>query len=194
MGFGGGTLACGSNCQWNTSGCSRCGNGVIDSGEQCDGTNLGSASCASIGGGFSGGTLRCSASCAYDTSMCTVWNPSGGYTTAPSPAYSCTGPFGITVVNFNIASFTFIDNGSTLQVAGAPCAGGSAMLGASARNPSRSFDVSCIYTGTCTETYRLVGMFTDDDTWSGTFSATYTPTGGSCYTCASRTWSVTGSR
>lgn len=47
---------------------SLCGNGVIDSGEQCDSGNLNGGSCSSQG--FVGGTLSCSSSCTYNTSQC----------------------------------------------------------------------------------------------------------------------------
>lgn len=45
-----------------------CGNGAIDSGEDCDGARLGSATCGSLGMGA--GTLRCSSGCRYDASGC----------------------------------------------------------------------------------------------------------------------------
>lgn len=47
---------------------SDCGNGVLDPGEQCDGINLGGASCGSQG--FVGGTLKCSTTCTLDTAAC----------------------------------------------------------------------------------------------------------------------------
>lgn len=47
----------------------KCGNGTIDNGETCDGTNLGGATCQSLEG--KGGTLRCGSDCQYDISMCT---------------------------------------------------------------------------------------------------------------------------
>ena len=48
-----------------------CGNGIIDSGEDCDGSNLGGATCSSLG--YSGGTLSCNAStCKFDASKCTL--------------------------------------------------------------------------------------------------------------------------
>jgi hypothetical protein len=47
-----------------------CGNGTLDAGEQCDGTNLGGATCTSLG--FAGGTLACSAQCTFDTSGCST--------------------------------------------------------------------------------------------------------------------------
>ncbi|MFN2425147.1 MAG: M12 family metallo-peptidase [Candidatus Binatia bacterium] len=48
---------------------STCGNGVLDPGEQCDGVNLGGATCTSRG--FAGGTLSCSTTCTFNTSQCT---------------------------------------------------------------------------------------------------------------------------
>jgi len=74
----GGTLDCGTctsgfNCI--SGGCvdaSLCGNGGLDSGEQCEGTNLNSQSCSSVFGTGWTGTLSCSPSCAFDTSGCTA--------------------------------------------------------------------------------------------------------------------------
>ena len=51
------------------AGGSVCGNGVKESGEACDGADLGGQTC--IGLGFGGGTLSCAANCTYDTSACT---------------------------------------------------------------------------------------------------------------------------
>ena len=49
----------------------RCGNGVIEQDEICDGQNLNGRTCAD---GLAGttGTLLCSLSCQYDTSNCTA--------------------------------------------------------------------------------------------------------------------------
>jgi hypothetical protein len=72
--FTGGTLTCGPLCLLDTSGCTSdpvCGNGAIDGGETCDGSELGGQSCTSVPGGFTGGTLGCTGSCAWDTSGCT---------------------------------------------------------------------------------------------------------------------------
>ena len=56
----GGTLDCGP--------CDTCGNGQIDSGEACDGSNLNGQSCASLG--FDTGTLTCNSDCTLDQSQC----------------------------------------------------------------------------------------------------------------------------
>jgi hypothetical protein len=82
-GYSGGTLKCSSTCKFDYSSCvplggttSVCGNGVIDTGEQCDQgnsatqPNLGGATCTSLG--KTGGTLKCSSACTFDTSMCTT--------------------------------------------------------------------------------------------------------------------------
>lgn len=61
-----------------------CGDALIQSGEQCDGTNVGGSTCESIG--FSAGTLTCSTACTFITSSCTLNPPStgsGGTRTSP---------------------------------------------------------------------------------------------------------------
>src|SRR3989442_69805 len=47
-----------------------CGNGTVDSGEQCDGGNLNGADCASQIGTGATGTLACTNTCTFDTSGC----------------------------------------------------------------------------------------------------------------------------
>ena len=74
LGFAGGTLTCSSTCTIDTSGCfgivsEFCGDLAINVvGEQCDGTNLGDHTCATLG--FNGGTLACD-QCMLDVSGCT---------------------------------------------------------------------------------------------------------------------------
>ncbi len=53
-----------------------CGDGLIGVGEQCDGSNLGGASCSSLG--FRSGSVSCSATCMYVTESCTVGSSGGG--------------------------------------------------------------------------------------------------------------------
>ena len=58
----------------------KCGNGVIDPGEECDGASLNSMTCASLS--YKSGTLLCSpTTCRYDTSMCTAacWRACPGH-------------------------------------------------------------------------------------------------------------------
>ncbi len=47
-----------------------CGNGILEDGEQCDGEDLGGATCETLGLGE--GNLACTQSCTYDTSDCRV--------------------------------------------------------------------------------------------------------------------------
>jgi cysteine-rich repeat protein len=76
LGLGSGTLVCRSDCTYDASGCSQatqavCGNNAKDLGELCDGTDLGGASCQSLGLGS--GTLACNPSCqSFDTSGCVM--------------------------------------------------------------------------------------------------------------------------
>jgi len=54
----------------NNTNNANCGNGIIDTGETCDGTALGEATCEDEG--FTGGTLGCLTTCAgFDTTGCT---------------------------------------------------------------------------------------------------------------------------
>jgi len=73
--FTGGTLTCADNCTFDTSECTsgpaECGNDVQETGEDCDGADLGGSDCADVGN-YVGGTLGCTAACVYDTSQCEV--------------------------------------------------------------------------------------------------------------------------
>jgi hypothetical protein len=48
--------------------CKKCGNGNIDSGEECDGSELGGKSCSSFG--YTEGTLSCDTNCNFDKNDC----------------------------------------------------------------------------------------------------------------------------
>lgn len=48
--------------------CDHCGDGVINPGEECDGTALGGNTCESLG--YTGGPLLCTPSCHFDTRAC----------------------------------------------------------------------------------------------------------------------------
>jgi len=57
-----------------------CGNGIIDAGEQCDGSNI-TATCISLG--YKSGSLSCTASCTYNTGGCSSGGGGGGGGTTP---------------------------------------------------------------------------------------------------------------
>lgn len=65
-----------------------CGNNTIEGIEQCDGIDLGGATCVSQG--YSGGSLACSASCIFDVSSCSVISGDGGnhYGSYPPSLYT----------------------------------------------------------------------------------------------------------
>jgi cysteine-rich repeat protein len=167
-----------------------CGNNLAEGSEVCDGTDLRGQSCLSLG--FSGGTLKCATDCTnFNTSTCTRdCNASGTYLAAPSVSYSCA--FGL--VDFNVTAWTFADLGNGKMVvrgSGLP----RVMSGAVASCASGTgFTVSESVPGTCEETYRLQGQFSDANNWSGTFSAIYSGSGGSCFNCVNQVWQVSGRR
>lgn len=78
-----GTVSCFANCTLDLTLCSTppsstggaCGDGLKDNLEQCDGADVGGASCATVLGTGSTATLGCHASCTLDASGCSV---SGG--------------------------------------------------------------------------------------------------------------------
>jgi hypothetical protein len=56
----------------NVVAATACGNDVIEDAEQCDGTELGGATCEGLGLGYSGGTIGCTLGCNLDADACTT--------------------------------------------------------------------------------------------------------------------------
>src|SRR3989338_4007834 len=52
-----------------------CGDSIVESPEQCDGSSLNGASCTTQG--FTGGSLYCSSACEFNTSSCTSGSSGG---------------------------------------------------------------------------------------------------------------------
>ena len=74
----------------NNSNNGTCGNGVIDSGETCDGTNLNGATCLSLG--YYGGTPLCSVDCGnIDISACKNYGHCGDGIIQDSYGEECDG-------------------------------------------------------------------------------------------------------
>jgi len=67
---------------------SRCGDSQIDGLEDCEGSDLNSQTCSSLG--FSGGDLACDSSCHFDIQDCIV--PSPTPTPSPTPILTPTSP------------------------------------------------------------------------------------------------------
>ncbi|MBU1379335.1 hypothetical protein KKD49_00815, partial [Myxococcota bacterium] len=64
-------VTCSRYCTWNYSNCSdNCGDGIIQEqdGEECDGSELGETTCATLG--YSRGLPACGSDCKFDTSTC----------------------------------------------------------------------------------------------------------------------------
>lgn len=64
-----GYIHCTDQCKWDRSGCTLCGNGMVEEGEACDGIDLGGSTCVSVD--TTGGTLTCEPDCQLDLSGCT---------------------------------------------------------------------------------------------------------------------------
>ncbi len=100
-----------------------CGNGHLDSGEDCEGGNLNGGTCTSIG--FQGGTLACAASCRYDTSACTgpltlAVNPSRTTCTAPCAVFfDATGTTGLMGGDYVGANFSWDFDSTNVDPMGA---------------------------------------------------------------------------
>jgi cysteine-rich repeat protein len=73
LGLGDGALACDADtCAFDTTGCdlqSVCGNGAVESSEECDGDNLVGETCQGLG--LASGALACSETCEYNVDDCT---------------------------------------------------------------------------------------------------------------------------
>ena len=80
LGFVGGTLTCSPDCTFDTSECTKCGNGSVEPqlGEECDFDAMGGAlvltTCAGLGFAGSNDNPGCDATCHYDTDPCLCGN------------------------------------------------------------------------------------------------------------------------
>jgi hypothetical protein len=92
------------------------------------------------------------------------------------------------LIDLYFTSFTFVDDGTTLIIQPA-ISGPNFLMGPSAKYGP--IDVVCTYPGSCTETYTLVGSFTNSTAWEATFTATFT---GMCFDCTTFVITITGTR
>lgn len=67
----------------------KCGDGIIQTGEACDGSAAGDETCQSLG--FDEGTLLCTPACAYDTTLCVRRCGNGQL----DPGEACDGALGV---------------------------------------------------------------------------------------------------
>ncbi len=88
LGACGGTYSVSDNDNDNNSNTSAdCGNGVLDSSEQCDGSALQGETCEGLG--FTGGVLACGGDCRHDVSGCEI--PEGCGNGVLDPGEECDG-------------------------------------------------------------------------------------------------------
>jgi len=90
----GGQLACTANCKFDPTGCvlvrtPSCGDGIVDPGEQCDGTVPGGVTCESLQ--YAGGTIGCTDDCRLDLSHCVVSTPAVCGNGRRDPGEACDG-------------------------------------------------------------------------------------------------------
>jgi hypothetical protein len=88
LGYVSGELACGTDCQFDISGCETCGNGQVDGDEDCDGQSLGGHNCTYVG--YNQGTLLCNPDCTFNTEEC-CWTEGFGCFDSPGLGGCCEG-------------------------------------------------------------------------------------------------------
>jgi hypothetical protein len=59
------------SCDTKTKTVDSCGDGFLDPGEPCDGSQLTATACSEFGYYVQTGELRCNSDCTFDLSMCT---------------------------------------------------------------------------------------------------------------------------
>jgi hypothetical protein len=110
-----------------------CGNGVIDSGESCDGNDLGGQTCASATfGSLPNGFLFCSSFCALDITFCTAGDGGVGGAGGSFGGAGGFGGFGGTIgMDGSVGGTT---SGGAPATGGSPATGG-VSAGGSVSNP-----------------------------------------------------------
>lgn len=80
LGLIGGDLGCADDCRYDFSGCSSCGNDMIDGREECDMSDLGGTTeCTAYNpDAYIGGSLGCRDNCTYDVNDCVLCVPPQG--------------------------------------------------------------------------------------------------------------------
>ncbi|PKN24445.1 MAG: hypothetical protein CVU65_11705 [Deltaproteobacteria bacterium HGW-Deltaproteobacteria-22] len=91
QGFVSGVLACNTDCTgFDTTGCTNCGNGVINAPEVCDGSNLDGETCQLLG--WYGGTLACAVDClSFNDASCIAAGRCGDGTIQATHGEECEG-------------------------------------------------------------------------------------------------------
>jgi len=150
-GFTAGTIACGDDCQLDTSDCTRCGNGQPEAGEQCDGANLRGQTCELLG--FTSGSLACGTDCQYDTTACINQNCPNG-TIELGEDCEGTNLNGQTCVTQGFASGTLLCNASNCTFNYSNCS----LCGNGVVDPGENCDGSDLNNQTCAASGYTAGV------------------------------------
>lgn len=89
LNFDAGTLLCNSDCTFDYSNCSECGDGSTTGAEECDGNDYGGNDCISLG--YYGGTLSCNNDCTYAEANCATFGYCGDGTIQTIYGENCEG-------------------------------------------------------------------------------------------------------
>lgn len=111
--------------------------------------------------------------------------PSGSYSLSPGIFYQCA--WGLVTLSYN--TFNFFVNGTFMQVS--PMMNDGCAMSGSYNPETHAFSVSCIYYGTCNETYNLSGTFDPDNSWTGTWTVNFS---GQCFGCSYNSANLTGTK
>ena len=111
--------------------------------------------------------------------------PSGSYSLSPGVFYQCA--WSLVTLSYN--TFNFYLNGTFLQVG--PMMNGGCTMSGTYDPDTHAFNVSCIYYGTCNESYSLSGTFAPDNSWTATWTVSFS---GSCFDCFYHSVNLTGTK
>src|SRR5262249_5966015 len=101
------------------------------------------------------------------------------------------------LVNVNVSSFIFSNNGATIQSSPSNPA---SMVGAATTCPVGNFANQGSIPGGCTEIYSVSGSYIDKDTWSGTYQITFQGAQCDCFNgqlgapCVNQVFPITAQR
>jgi hypothetical protein len=114
-------------------------------------------------------------------------NPAGSYSLFPGIYYSCA--YGLVVLNYS--TFNFLMNGTSMTVQ--PMMNAGCTMTGTYNPQTGGFSASCIFYGSCNETYSLAGTFNPDNSWTGTWSVNFSG-GWGCLDCSYQSKSLTGTK
>lgn len=118
---------------------------------------------------------------------------SGTWSMDTTVSVQCAEFFGVYVVDFDFDRIIVQDVNPDVYI---NAVGGGAQPGTMGGSFSTSTEFSTINTlsGSCTETYSVVGTFTSDTTMDAIFKAQYSGGGNACKDCTTRSWPFTATR